>query len=613
MYNVSNGYLTAFKKPVHRWKIRGTVGNVAFDNDNILTGSFHLSNSCSGNDEITLGMAAIGVLSATFVGLNISRYAWKNKDITVEIGLTKAGGTVEYVPAGIYRITDAEWSSDGVSVTAYDNMRLFDKPFLMELGTVDAYTLLKYCCDQCGVTFGMADLTGFCNASMVYPTTYGAEIETYRDLIYWIAQTQCAFATIDRTGALVLRRFVSSSVDTISADERYNSSRFSDYQTKYTGMSVVNTEDGTTSYFSLTPDDGVTINLGQNPLLQRIRSEQETIIGNMLQEMANVQYTPFTATMLGGIHYDLGDVLTENGGLGDGSTCIVTGYDYNYNVGFEMYGVGSNPDLANAQSKSDKNIQNLLANTNKNEFRDYEQRNFSEITIGDTEDVRILWAWLASNTATKALIHVEINLESMANVISDEIDVDILNETVSGDDIFRLVSDKETKGIIRYVVNNDEAPFKPVEQWTDGKHVLHLMYVLPLAAGIATQFRIYMRADGGQIIIPESGLWFYASGRGLVGDGHWNGIIEVEEQAEEWRLVEITFDGATENVSVDVQTPVGISVSDIAAEWNLGEIGFVAATDTVLINLFQKSQNRVTEDDTERITEDGEQRITEGN
>jgi hypothetical protein len=625
MYNVSNGYLTAFRKPVHRWKIRGTVGNVAFTDSNILTGSFHLSNACSGNDDITLGMANIGQLSATFVGLNIQKTKWKNKDVYVEIGLTKSGGQVEYVPVGTYRITSAEHSAEGVTVEAYDNMRLFDKPFAMMIGPVNAYDLLQYACTQCGVTFGMDNLNGFCNKNLIYPPTYEQDIETYRDLIYWVAQTQCAFATIDRDGALVLRRFVSAPVDTIDADSRYNTSRFADYTTKYTGISVVNVDDNTTKYYHLTSDDGTTINLGQNPMLQRTEGERAAIINNMLAEVSQIQYTPFTATMLGGIQYDLGDVLTESGGIGDNATCLVTGYDYNYKVGYEMTGVGANPLLATAQSKSDKNIQALLYSTNKNEYRDYELKNANLIRIGSDEEARICMVRLASNNSTKALIHLEINLESIADSIADDIDVDVAAEldpqteeitasgTASGDDIFRLVSDNETKGIVRYLVNSVETPFKPCEQWTDGKHVLHLMYVLPLTQGITAQFEVYMRAVGGTLEIPADGLWFYGSGRGLVGDGKWDGSIEVQEYAPDWQLIEIGFESAEENMDVSLLVPIGIVLTDNAAEWQLQEISFNNTAENMTINLYAAKYGLITEDEQTFITEDGNVYVTEWN
>lgn len=612
MYNVSNGYLTAFKKPVHRWKIKGTVGNVAFNDDNILTGSFHLSNACSGNDDITLGMANIGQLSATFVGLNIQKTKWKNKDVYVEIGLTKSGGQVEYVPVGTYRITSAEHSAEGVTVEAYDNMRLFDKPFAMQLYASNCYDMLLYACQQCGVELGMNNLNGFCNASAIVNVDSDAEVETYRDLIYWIAQLQCAFATIDREGKLVLRRFVSNVADTIDADQRYNTSRFEDYATLYTGISVVVTSQDETRYYHTDPDDGVTINLGSNPLLQGVEPMRKVLIDNMLAEIGQIQYTPFTSTMLGGMHYDLGDVLTEADGLGDGATCIITGYDYNYNVGFEMYGVGANPNLSNAKSKTDKNLQGLLNQQKTNEVGVYEAKNTAPIVIDDEENKRIILVRIASNKSTKAVIHVEVNLESIANTPTSTIEVDEDHNIIDMSAVWEQIRDTALKGKVTYLVNSVEDELHPIESWIDGKHVLHLMYVMPLESGIASQFEVYLQSLGGTIEIDRGGVWLHASGVGLVGEDKWDGYIEIVDEVFDFNLIEIGFEGADETVSVDTQVPISTGSTDTAPEWTIGEIAIGNVNDRVTIILHSHRYPRVTESRIRRVTEDRITRVTEG-
>ena len=210
------------------------------------------------------------------------------------------------------------------------------------------------------------------------------------------------------------------------------------------------------------------------------------------------------------------------------------------------------------------------------------------------------------------MIHIEVNLESLANATAKSYEPDEDN-LIYLQNIWNDIADMAVKGIVSYLVDAEEDPLHPEETWVDGNHVLHLMYILPMAAGVITMFRVFMEANGGSIDIDRGGLWFFAMGVGLVGDGKWDGTIDVEEVASEWQLIEVGFDAAAENVVVDTLSPTTITASDIASEWGLGDITFNPATDTVLINLFQKSQNRVTEDDTERITEDGEQRITEGN
>ena len=611
MYSVSNEYLTAFGKPIQRWKIKGTVGDVAFTTDNILTGSFHLSNSASGSDDIVLGMANIGTLTATFTGLNIQRNQWRGKLITFEIGIVKANNTVEWVPGnGPYYIDAAERSAEGVTVTAYDNMRLFDKPFASALSSDLPLNLIKFICQSCGVPCGTTSLAGFVNSSAyLYLKADESDVETYRDALYWILQTIGAFATIDRNGALVVRRFISNSVATITENERFSNSTFAEYTTKYTALSVTKMSEGVTDYYAATVDDGTTMNLGANPFFQSDLNKQ--LILNLLAEVQLIQYVPFNAEILGGIHFDLGDVLTENGGLGDGSLCILTGYDYTFDVSYAMSGVGKNPALESGKSKNDKNLQGLLSRQNANEVAIYEYTNTSSITIGENENALLCSVDMASKQATKAQIHIEVDLTSVSVTPTESYEIDEDN-LIHLEDIWEGIRDAATKGEVTYMIDAtlDEV-HQPVESWIDGKHVLHLMYVLTMAAGIPTKFRAYLKAVNGEITIPVGGVWFFASGTGLVGEGKWNGAIEINETVADFALVCVTFDSIQESISIEPQVPTAIVVQDNAAEFNLINVVMENTGDSVIINMYAHKFGLITESEETFITESGDVLVTE--
>ncbi len=624
MYEVSADYLAAFRLPVHQKKMRGTVGSVNITQNNISSGTMLIHNQCGESADIKLGAVYIGTMECTFLNnTGIGRYSWKGKRVTLEEGLL-VGSSYIYVPKGTWTIAEAKWNKDGVSVTAYDNMKKFVRPFpYTAISASSPIDILQMFCDDCHVENGMDNLNNFCNGNSIIHMTDQGDIETYQDALYWLAQALCAFATIDRTGKLVLRRFVSDTVDTIQNTARYNSSSFTDYSTRYTGVSVVDMSDNTTKYYAAETDDGSTINLGANPFLQSVT--KDTLMGNILTEIQQIQYVPFSASMLDGAFYDLGDVIEHKSGIaGQTSACMIMYFDDAYNDRFEMRGFGADPGLSSAQSKSDKKIQGLLSSVDKNEFRDYEQKNTRKITISNNTEERILMAKLASNNTTKALIHLEINLESKTVTITDKVDVDVTAEqdevtgniTASGEaegsDIFSLVSRKTTKGIVRYLVNSEEAGFKPIEQWLDGNHVLHLMFVLSLYQGIPATFEVYMKAQGGNIEIPMGGMWFYGSGRGLVGDGKWDGSITVIDEVSGWALTEIAYASASDSVSIVPQTPTQIAKTEVANAWSISEISYESASDTIHITLRMDSRPRITEDGKLRITEDGSTRYTEG-
>jgi hypothetical protein len=130
------------------------------------------------------------------------------------------------------------------------------------------------------------------------------------------------------------------------------------------------------------------------------------------------------------------------------------------------------------------------------------------------------------------------------------------------------------------------------------------MYILPLAANIICNFRVYLEANGGTIDIERRGLWMYASGYGIAGDGSWDGTIDPEDYTEPFTIYEIGFDDdITETVSISLQTPTRISASDTAGAFTMEEIGFEQATDRLRLIVYKESQVRTTEDGTTRTTE----------
>lgn len=624
MYAVSNAFKTAIANPVVRFNITGKIGSETFTKDNILQGTFKIVNQCSDESECQIGSVYIGELSATFTGLALNRYTAIGKKIVPKFGLKISSNpdVYEYVPLGIYTIQEAEISAAGLTVKAYDNMSKLDKgcadQFIGQL-----HDIAKFACTECGVELANANFNDFANGTAYFEEYSETDIETYRDLLYWIAQTMGAFVTANRDGKIEFRQYGQTVVDTIDNYHRFRGAKFSDYVTRYTGMSVVNLRTESTKYYHVTPDDGLTYNLGSNPFLQ-MRANNDTHCEAVLTALQNIQYVPFECEAVANPAYDLGDILSLSGGLGDDTKLFcVNKFELTYNGNLKLKGAGKNPALASAKSKSDKSIQGLLNNVNKNEYRDYEQKNVSQFVIGDNEEIRICKVRLASNNATKALIHLEVNLESEANAIAEYVDVDVSAEMdehgdieasgiASGDDIFRLVSAKETKGVVRYLINSEESAFKPVEQWTDGKHVLHLMYVLALEAGYTAQFEVYMKAQGGEITIPAGGLWFYGAGRGLVGDGKWDGLIECQDNVSDFQLIEITLDGVGETVGVDTIVPIGIVLTDSASEWLLEHVTMDSISESITITMHLYSMPRITEYGEIRITEEGDSRYTEG-
>lgn len=263
MYNVSDAYLEAIKRPVIKYSITGTIGSNNFNAYTIKEGSFQITNQCTDTNELSLGSCAIGQLKATFCDVSIIRNEWLDKVITPSCRVEVSEGQYESVPLGVFTIKQAEQTAEGVQVTAYDNMFKFDKLFDATDKDFDKtgkpYYFLNKICQKCGVTLGMTqdevnalpngDNTMYICGVRNGTTDYANDIETYRDALFYLAQACACFATINRLGRLELRPFRQSVTDYISDTDRLAGAEFADYVTSFTGIYVDSLYDGRTTFY----------------------------------------------------------------------------------------------------------------------------------------------------------------------------------------------------------------------------------------------------------------------------------------------------------------------------------------------------------------------------
>ena len=364
MYTVSQKYLAAMKRPVQRHRIKGTVGDTAFTEAHILSGSFSITGQCSDASNVQIGQVYISELKITLLKtLDLSRYTLMDSEIVPHFGLRVDTGEYEYIPLGVFTVSAASWMSSGVEITAYDNMAKLDRSFTSASLTGTPYELLNLACTSCGLELGMmqAEFDGFANGTRTLSLYADNDIETWRDLVSWIAQTCGCNVFAGRDGKIYLRAYNQDTVDNIDTAHRLTGSTFDDYETRYTGLSVVDIEGDQTIYYSEDVDDGLTYNLGSNPFLQT-SSTREAMCREILTALGEIRYVPFKVDMIGNPAYDLMDVLRFEGGFADGNkiSCL-TKYTFHYNAKYSAAGVGTNPALISAKSKSDKNISGLVA------------------------------------------------------------------------------------------------------------------------------------------------------------------------------------------------------------------------------------------------------------
>lgn len=508
MYQVSEEYLKQTKRKVQTFRLAGTVNKIAFTNHDILSGSFTITNQCSEQNDVKIGSVYIGELKCTFKP-DLQVPDWTNAQIIVSEGLLIGGTAWEDVPLGVYTVSEANDTEYGVDITAYDNMARFNRSCTVDITIGTPYELLTLACTTCEVELGLtqADVDALPNGTESLSLYTENDIETWQDFVFWVAQATGTIATMDREGKLVLRSYTQNVVDTLTNHERFTGSKFSKFKTRYSGLSCVNMADDTTSYYGSNPDNYLTYNLGSNPFLQYgVDSYKEQIRRAVLTALLQIDYVPFETSCLCGAMYDLGDIIRCTDGIAPGKLGCVMMYDYTFNGGYKITGFGSDPALATAKSKTDKNLEGLRNNVSTNEILFFNYENASAIQIGDGESKAIIDIRFTSSVSIGVLFQAEILLEATAT------EADVI-------------------GTIEYTLNEVTIiGYNPTETWKNGKHILSLMYMLMIEENSINRWMVKLNIAGGSIAIAPGAVRAVIYGQGLVGTVEWDGFITLEEK-----------------------------------------------------------------------------------
>lgn len=561
MYAVSEAYKAAMKQPVQRFRMKGTVGKVAFTDENILAGSFTITNQCSDASSVQIGQVYVGELNTTLTNVNVARYGWKDQTITPVFGMMVSDGVYEDIPLGVFTIDSAKHTASGVVIKAYDNMAKFDRNCSVTSINGSAYNLIAAACTACGLTLGTseAEAAALANGTGELSLYSENDIETWRDFVSWVAVTVGANVFAGRDGKIYLRAYDQNPVDEIDAAHRFEGCEFSDFSTRYTGLSVVNVKEKTTDYCGLEVDDGLTYNVGSNPFMQYgVDERKENMRNALLSALAQIDYVPFKAEMTGNPAYDLMDVFRFSDGLADSEKLFcMTKFTFHYNQSFTMEGVGQDPALASAKSKTDKNLQGILASTENQEYiRYYDYMNADAYDIGDQKKAKIIDIRYITVKQTHIDFHAEIKLElTSSEQIEDE-----------------QYTDTDIAVTVTYYLNGYEIrDYVPAETLPDGTHLLHLMFTWDSTANMTGTFEVHLSFSGGSAHIARGAARAYLSGQGLAGDGSWDGAISIYDTVPAMNMACIS-QIESDTASVSLLAPESSGFSDIIPDIPLASV-----------------------------------------
>ncbi len=565
MYPVSEAFLQAVQENTRRQKWSGKITTTKgveyeFTDKDIVKGSGYITRQCCGSAEIELGSVYATEMGITLF-LDADRYSLEDATVELFYSIKIADGSWETIPMGIFEISEANRNIKTLEIKAYDYMLRFEKSASTESSSGCPYDFLSWACEKCKVELAhtQEEIEAMPNGTELLGIYPDGNIETYRDLLFYVAQVLGKVCQINREGKLQLVSYGNEPVVTMEAKHRFSSS-YSDFVTRYTAVYSTNEVDAISEYYCMDPDDGLTMNLGVNPLLQYgLQNTREALISNILNAISVVEYVPFDSTTIGNPALDPMDVVKFSGGHADqNALSCITSITYKIHGKHVLKGVGKNPLLASAKSKADKNIIGLLNQVETSKYVVCAYENASELKVG-SEPIRIIDVTFASIESTSVLFmgnvncvvraedetvstkytvsHLVPNVESIvAKAVAEakeeeeipEIEYETLEEEVT------VPITSKGNPVVTFLYKMDDTwieDYSPKQTLHDGENILPLLYPISgLGANSAKQLEVYMSVEGGEITIAPANCKAAVAGSGIAsGFTEWDGKLVIEE------------------------------------------------------------------------------------
>lgn len=564
MYPISNAFLTAVKANTRKYYWTGritTKGGAVyeFDQDDMVKGSGYITSQCCGSTEIELGTVYAAEMGISLFS-DIDRYTLEDAIVTLSYHLQVTGGSYEEVPMGIFEVSEANRKAKCLEIKAYDYMVRFEKAFNGFEAIGNAFDFMNLCASACKVELAQtrADIEAMPNGMENLSIYTDNDIETFRDVLFYVGQVLGGFFVINRLGQLELKKYENQPVLTVERRHRFTSS-FSDFITRYTSVSSTNLRTQIAEYYALDPDDGLTMNLGVNPLLQfGLDETREQLVRNILADLSVVNYVPFDSDTIGNPALDVGDILSFSGGQADATKyACITSNSIKIGGRQTIKCVGKNPKLSQAKSKNDKNISGLLNQIEAGRIGIHTFINASAFTVADvdTKIISIQFATSEDNHAQffgQVIVDVSAeavkrSAEASGEVVIPSVNVDEIPEEESEDEPAVIGATEEQTLTVTLPVTwtedghadviftfefNDEIVeiHHPQENWHSGKHTILLYYPIEnVVANYTNTFNVYMRCSGGTGFVDTGWCIASISGQSIGASAAWDGTINVEE------------------------------------------------------------------------------------
>lgn len=249
---------------------------------------------------------------------------------------------VDYIPFGVYTATNIVQDNGIMSFTAYDRM------FTKMSGTYNS--VLEYPTDGKNIINEISEMTGvpvdlsnIPDGVIIHQKQSSVEMTidedgnpvtaikysnpydgySYRDVISFISQFYCKFATIDRHGTLVFRWYDFSNISYYLEDDRY-----------YDDLSVNEEPFSVSAITCLVGDKTIASGLGVSSIQLENPVMTQEYLDNIYEQVKNLFFYPISTSFFGDPRVDLGDVIMITARNGSELTCPLMNITQDYDGGF---------------------------------------------------------------------------------------------------------------------------------------------------------------------------------------------------------------------------------------------------------------------------------------
>ena len=412
MYQISEAYRAKMLDQIQTHRLTGVLDDtITFTGDDVVGVS---SNFQASDKKVNIGGVYTSSLKLTFLKDFLDRGSYFRKKITISDGLIVGHENDEPVwediPVGTFYITEAVWTAGKmVNITAYDCLSLMDIQCSLDTSFGTIYNYCKYIERMTGAEFGMTqeECALLPNGTESVAPYIDNDINTYRDLLSYIAAFAGGFAYAGKDGKFYIKNFKSTPDLTIPKNRRFSKAKYSDYTTLYDTLSYTDLRTGQENRVG--SGEWTEIRLGANPFIQygSITTRLQRL-ANILNACVPMKYQPYNVSLLPAfIALDLADVVSfSDDYTSEISTGAVMSLTWTYNKSVQIQCFGENPNFTAVQTQANKRISSVAQSSSNNELTYYNYANVDAFTFGSNREVPVAqFRFVAAQLTTVKIFH----------------------------------------------------------------------------------------------------------------------------------------------------------------------------------------------------------------